>query len=301
MTDDRTHAGTAAARQGGRPRAHCADLDRPLTARGHADAGAAGAWLADAGTASGAGASARRPAAPGRPGTGWRRAGRADPSGGAPEVHYEQRLYDGGRTELCRPASRPSPDDLHHGAGDRPQPDRVRRFRRCCDPTTPTADDGLRTAGIAVHGSPAPGRLRAGHGTPARDRTPPAPEPTAAGSATRRRPASIARRPSSSWGSLGSERLLGQVHHVERGALDDPAVGAEAGQHLAGEEPGRGDLALVERLVAPGTARRRAPAARPRPAAAAASRRPRRRGPAAPAGEVRPTLYSSRARRPAPR
>lgn len=76
------------------------DIERPLTERGRADAGAIGTWLADEGMRPGLVICS--PAV--RTRQTWHEVAIAlattDPSGGAPEVHYEQKLYDGGRTEL---------------------------------------------------------------------------------------------------------------------------------------------------------------------------------------------------------
>src|SRR4051794_39743100 len=76
------------------------DVQRQLTDKGRADATAAGAWLAAEGL---------RPdlvlCSPAiRTRQTWHGVamwlGEADPTGAAPDVRYEQRLYDGGRTEV---------------------------------------------------------------------------------------------------------------------------------------------------------------------------------------------------------
>jgi phosphohistidine phosphatase len=76
------------------------DFDRRLTAVGAADADAAGSWLADRGLRPGLVICS--PAM--RTRQTWHGVAvalaQADPGGGAPEVHYEAGLYDGGRTEV---------------------------------------------------------------------------------------------------------------------------------------------------------------------------------------------------------
>src|SRR5690242_2690066 len=47
----------------------------------------------------------------------------------------------------------------------------------------------------------------------------------------------------------GSEGLVVEVHQRRRGAGQDPAGGRELRQHVAREELGGGELALVERLI----------------------------------------------------
>ncbi|GIF11596.1 SixA phosphatase family protein [Actinoplanes teichomyceticus] len=77
-----------------------ADFDRSLTERGHSDADAAGAWLVDERLHPDLVicSSARRTRQT------WQAASMAlaqgDRSHGTPEVHYEDRLYHGGRTEV---------------------------------------------------------------------------------------------------------------------------------------------------------------------------------------------------------
>jgi phosphohistidine phosphatase len=76
------------------------DFARRLTAKGESDADAAGSWLADEGL--------RPDLVICSPATRTRQTwhgvavalAQADPDSAAPEVHYEQRLYDGGRTEM---------------------------------------------------------------------------------------------------------------------------------------------------------------------------------------------------------
>ncbi len=136
-----------------------ADIDRPLTERGHADAAAAGAWLAARGY---------RPdlvlCSPAkRTRQTWRAVALACTGSHEPDVHYEPDLYQGGVAEALD-LVRGAPDEARtlllighnptvsmlsallsdegHPAG----PARV--------PAPEGADrdgDGLRTSGIAVH------------------------------------------------------------------------------------------------------------------------------------------------------
>jgi phosphohistidine phosphatase len=126
------------------------DIKRPLSERGRADAGAVGTWLADEGLRPGLVICS--PAI--RTRQTWHElaiamAG-ADPHGGAPEVHYEQKLYDGGRTELL---------DLVHAVSDdittvlvighNPTASDVSVLLRPDHAGGPS--DVLRTSGLAVH------------------------------------------------------------------------------------------------------------------------------------------------------
>jgi phosphohistidine phosphatase len=125
------------------------DFERRLTKKGGADAEAAGAWLADESlrpdlvTCSPA-ARARQT---------WHGVAmalaQADPDGPAPEVHYEQGLYDGGRTEVFD-LLRAVPDGTATVlvVGHNPTMSDVSLLLR------PDADPdaaGLKTAGMAVH------------------------------------------------------------------------------------------------------------------------------------------------------
>jgi phosphohistidine phosphatase len=87
------------------------DFQRRLTARGESDADAAGSWLADEGL--------RPDLVICSPATRTRQTwhglavalAQADPDTAAPEVHYEQSLYAGGRTEVID-LLRAVPDDV---------------------------------------------------------------------------------------------------------------------------------------------------------------------------------------------
>ncbi|MFY1674239.1 SixA phosphatase family protein [Plantactinospora sp. WMMB334] len=146
------------------------DAERPLTARGHADAAAAGAWLGHGGYLPNAVvcSPAKRTrqtwhdvalgmaAPPIRPlgaATGQGRSGTADPTtttggGAVPAVRYDQRIYHGGAADLL---------DLVRGTdpeastllliGHNPT---ISELSTLLDPVH--ADpDGLRTSGIVIH------------------------------------------------------------------------------------------------------------------------------------------------------
>lgn len=125
------------------------DFDRQLTTRGHNDADAAGSWL---------GAHKLRPdLVICSPATRTRQTwhgvavalATADPAGGAPEVHYERGLYEGGRTELVD-LLRAVPDTVHTVLviGHNPTVSDVSVLLR---PDDPGNWNGLRTSGLAVH------------------------------------------------------------------------------------------------------------------------------------------------------
>ena len=173
------------------------DIERPLTERGRADAGAAGTWLADEGLRPGLVICS--PAV--RTRQTWHAVAIAlatcDPSGGAPEVHYEQQLYDGGRTELVDLVQAVS-DDITTVLviGHNPtvsdvslllRPDHTDRAGRRAAHLRP---GGARDGWVLVD-------LRAGHGTAAQARTPARSRAGATDAAarlrqsTRRRPASM--------------------------------------------------------------------------------------------------------------
>jgi phosphohistidine phosphatase len=132
------------------------DVDRPLTERGRADAGAAGTWLAAEGL------HPRlvicSPAV--RTRQTWHAvaiamAG-ADPHVAAPEVHYERKLYDGGRTELIDLVQAVSNDiTTVLVIGHNPTVSDVSLLLRTDDDRVDAAD-ALRTAGLAVHGVAGP-------------------------------------------------------------------------------------------------------------------------------------------------
>jgi phosphohistidine phosphatase len=122
-----------------------ADIDRSLTDRGHADAGAAGAWLAAAGYAPDLVICS--PAK--RTRQTWHGVAVAM-AGATPLVRYERQAYDGSAQDLL---------DLVRHADDKARTvllighnPSVSDLSALLDPTTVDGDsDGLRTGGVAVH------------------------------------------------------------------------------------------------------------------------------------------------------
>jgi phosphohistidine phosphatase len=131
------------------------DFDRKLTDRGESDADAAGSWLADEGLRPGlviCSTAARTRQT-------WQGAAialtQADPEAGSPEVHYEQGLYDGGRTEVID-LLRAVPEDVTTVlvVGHNPTMSDVSILLR---PHDENADlEGLKTSGLAVHKAEGP-------------------------------------------------------------------------------------------------------------------------------------------------
>ena len=127
------------------------DFDRRLTAKGEADADAAGAWLADEGLRPGLVLCS--PAARTRQtwhGVAVAVAQADDSDAVSPEVHYERSLYEGGRTEvidLLRAVS----DDVKVVliVGHNPTMSDVSILLRPYDARSPV--EPLKTAGLAVH------------------------------------------------------------------------------------------------------------------------------------------------------
>lgn len=126
------------------------DEDRPLTDRGHADSAAAGAWLARRGYLPGLVlcSPARRTRQT------WHgvAVAMADAAGdvAAPEVHLARDIYAGSPEDLLA---------LVQGAGDEVRTillvghnPTVSYLSALLDPGAANDSDGLRTAGIAVHG-----------------------------------------------------------------------------------------------------------------------------------------------------
>jgi Phosphohistidine phosphatase SixA len=122
-----------------------ADIDRPLTGRGHADAGAAGAWLAS------------RRYAPDlvlcspakRTRQTWHGVAVALADSPAPEVRYENGLYYDGITETLE-LLHSMPDDVGTVLliGHNPT---MSMLSTVLDRGAERDSDGLRTSGIAVH------------------------------------------------------------------------------------------------------------------------------------------------------
>jgi phosphohistidine phosphatase len=126
-----------------RPTGH-SDVERPLTERGHADAGAAGAWLAAHGYVPDLVlcSTAKRTRQT------WHGVALALPS--APAVRYEKKLYAGGAREMLSVVAA-AKDDARTVLviGHNPA---VSELSALLDPDGRAADsDGLRTCGLAVH------------------------------------------------------------------------------------------------------------------------------------------------------
>jgi phosphohistidine phosphatase len=122
-----------------------ADEDRPLTQRGHADAAAAGAWLAARGY---------RPdlvlcSTAKRTRQTWRGVAVALTGSDAPGVHFERALYYGS-TDDALDLVRQVPADVGSVfvIGHNPT---VSMLSSLLDRGTDRDSDGLRTSGIAVH------------------------------------------------------------------------------------------------------------------------------------------------------
>ncbi len=122
-----------------------ADLDRPLTERGHADAGMAGAWLS---------AHGYRPdlvlCSPARRGRQtWHGVAIALNRADAPEVRYEPAIYTGNADEVLE-LIRSVPDAFCCAllVGHNPA---LSAMSTDLDPRAARDSDGLSTCGIAVH------------------------------------------------------------------------------------------------------------------------------------------------------
>jgi phosphohistidine phosphatase len=121
-----------------------ADVDRPLTARGHADAAAVGAWLA------------HRELLPAevicspakRTRQTWHGVALAM-GGSGPEVRYEQMMYGGTARDLLD-LIRDAPEDAGTVlvVGHNPT---ISDLSGLLDPVAMRDSDGLRTSGLAVH------------------------------------------------------------------------------------------------------------------------------------------------------
>jgi phosphohistidine phosphatase len=128
--------------------AELADIDRPLTQRGHADAGAAGAWLAAHGYHPDLVLSS--PAK--RTRQTWHGIAVALAPHGAPEVRYEPSVYEAGPSGLLTLIQAIEPG-FHTVLviGHNPA---MSLLSAMLDPSAPRDSDGLRTSGLAVHSGP---------------------------------------------------------------------------------------------------------------------------------------------------
>jgi phosphohistidine phosphatase len=137
-----------------------ADVDRPLTARGHADAAAAGAWIAHSGYSPDLvicspakrtrqawhGAALGMAAAAGLTGTAG--SGAAAPAM-PPVVRYEADMYAGSARDLLRIVRAVGPEvSTVLLIGHNPT---ISELSALLDPTGSGDPAGLRTSGIAVH------------------------------------------------------------------------------------------------------------------------------------------------------
>ena len=131
------------------------DFERTLSGQGDADADAAGSWLAD---------ERLRPdlvlcSSARRTRQTWQGVSvalaQADPDAASPEVHYEQGLYDGGRTEVID-LLRAVPDGVRTVLviGHNPTMSDVSILLRPYDATAELT--ALRTTGLAVHRADGP-------------------------------------------------------------------------------------------------------------------------------------------------
>ncbi len=122
-----------------------ADAERPLTERGHADAGAAGAWLAARGY---------RPdlviCSPAkRTRQTWHGVALALGAGTAPTVRYEPRVYRSGHLDLIKLLRSTEPDvGTVLIIGHYPT---MSLLSAALDEKAGRDSDGLRTSGLAVH------------------------------------------------------------------------------------------------------------------------------------------------------
>jgi phosphohistidine phosphatase len=121
-----------------------ADIDRPLTDRGHADSAAAGAWLAKQGYAPDLVLCSPSK----RTRQTWHSVAVALAMATAPHVRYEREIYDGGADELLQVVQSAEPTArVVMMVGHNPS---ISALSELLDPGK-LDSDGLRTAGIAIH------------------------------------------------------------------------------------------------------------------------------------------------------
>jgi phosphohistidine phosphatase len=122
-----------------------ADVDRPLTDRGHADSAAAGAWLAKQGYAPDLVLCSPSK----RTRQTWHSVAVALARAASPAVRYERELYDGGAGDLLKAIQTADPAaKVVMVIGHNPS---VSLLSEMLDPDSELDSDGLRTCGIAIH------------------------------------------------------------------------------------------------------------------------------------------------------
>ena len=122
-----------------------ADVDRPLTDRGHADSAAAGAWLAKQGYAPDLVLCSPSK----RTRQTWHSVAVALAKAASPTVRYERELYDGGAEDLLKVIQTAAPAArVVMVIGHNPS---VSLLSELIDPDSELDSDGLRTCGIAIH------------------------------------------------------------------------------------------------------------------------------------------------------
>ncbi len=120
-----------------------ADVDRPLTERGHADAAAAGAWIVQHGYVPDLVlcSPSRRTRQT------WHSVAVALAASASPHVRYERAIYDGSPQDMLALVQSLDDERVVMLVGHNPT---ISQLSELLDPTS-FDSDGLRTAGIAVH------------------------------------------------------------------------------------------------------------------------------------------------------
>jgi phosphohistidine phosphatase len=122
-----------------------ADVDRPLTDRGHADSAAAGAWLAKQGYAPELVLCSPSK----RTRQTWHSVAVALAKAASPTVRYERELYEGGASDLLKVVQTADPQArVVMVIGHNPS---ISLLSQVLDPGSGLDSDGLRTCGIAIH------------------------------------------------------------------------------------------------------------------------------------------------------
>ncbi len=122
-----------------------ADVDRPLTERGHTDSAAAGAWLVKHGHVPDMVLCSPSK----RTRQTWHSVAVALAGAGTPHVRYEREIYDGSAGDLLKVVqSVPADSKVVMLIGHNPT---ISHLSQLLDPDSDLDSDGLRTCGIAVH------------------------------------------------------------------------------------------------------------------------------------------------------